>query len=336
MKRIFLPLMAVAMLASCSEDASDMNVTGGQPEIKLASQALDVTTKAPFEGTIGSGNPLRAFVPASSTPGDYTMPYDGTHGYMQFADNGTTAVGFVSSTDWSTPASKQYPADENEYVYLCGLYPYDVWSAPTTTATATIDGKTDLMAAEEVKTNKKDVQTGGTPKTLQFKHLLTRLNLEIAAENQDAKDAWGNVTSLKLTKVLNNQPANQAKATLADGTAIFSGTADTPCYTDGDGAITNLELPITSADPAKAYVLCQPVDASTGTGHYTLAVTTTEYTDSYEIPLTLNYDQGFQGEKTSTTGQAFTVTLTFKATTIQAKAEVTPWEEAGSSEGIVQ
>ncbi len=328
--------MAAAMLAACSDEASDPRNQASQAEIKLASQALNVTTKAPFEGTITSGNPLRAFVPATSTSGDYTTPYDGTHGYMQFTANGTTAVGFVSSTDWTTSAAKQYPADPAEFVYLCGLYPHDAWGTSlTTTASATIDGKTDLMAAPQVSTNKEDVQEGNY-EMLTFKHLLTRLNLEIAAENQDAADAWGQVTSLQLTKVGTAQPANQATVTLATATATFSGTASLPCYLEDDQSITALALPTKDADPAEAYVLCQPVDASTGTGHYTLTVTTAEHTDPYDIPLTLQYDADYQGSKESTAGQAFTVTLTFKATTIQALAQVTPWQEAGSSEGTVQ
>lgn len=343
MKKILFPLMAVAVLAGCSKENSQSEE---QVEIKLASQALEATTRAPFEGTIGKSNPLKAFVPASSLSGNYGSlhTYDGPHGYMLFSENGTTAVGFVSSADWATPAAKHYPADPNEAVYLCGLYPHDAWTIQTdgTKASAEIDGKTDLMAAKEIPSTKKDVQAGGTSPTLAFKHLLTRLNIELSAENDDAKTAWGNVTGLKISKAGQSIPATQAAVTLASGSVAaddFTGTDATACYTAGTDAnitpATPLEL-ATKPARSEAYTLCPPVDASSGTEHYTLEITTTQYTTPYIVPLTLIYDGNFSGDKSSTAGQAFAVTLTFKASTIQAYATVAPWEEAGTSGSVIQ
>lgn len=337
MKRILTIFIALLAAAGCSKENSGGEA--GAVEIKLASKTMTVATKAPFEGVVGSGNELKAFIPVSATFGNYAAPYDGSHGYMKFADNGTTAAGFVSSADWTTPAPKYYDADASKPVYMCGLYPHYVWGITlSTTAAATIDGKSDLMAAKQVTSTKLDVQSGGTIKTLDFKHLLTKLDIELMAENADAKEAWGAVTSLVLSKAGTAEPANTATVTLSDGTATFSGAADTKCYKTDDAEISatsKLELPV-SPSKAEAYTLCQPVNASTGSGHYTLEVTTENHASAYEIPLTISYNAGFSGDKSSTAGQAFTVTLTFKSSTIQAKATVAEWEDAGTATGTIQ
>ena len=336
MKKVFVAFAALAVLAACTKETGAP--ADGKAEIKLASQSVSVSTKAPFDGTISGGNTLKAFVPVSETSGDYTAPYDGSHGYMEFKDNGTTAVGFVSSADWSTPAAKYYPADGGS-VWLCGLYPHDAWGTPTTSVSAEVDGETDLMYAPEVSTSKADVQTGGTPKTLSFGHLLTRLNIELVAENADAKATWGKLTSLKLKKAAGADPANSVSVNLADGSANFSGAAVTECYTAADvriSATAPVELAVAPDAAAEAYVLCQPVDATAGNDDYTLSITNENNAAEYEVPLELSFDADFEGSRENTAGQQFTVTLTFKATTIQAKAEVAPWEEAGTSTGTIQ
>ncbi len=343
MKKFLFPLLTIAVLVSCSkENPSSENSSDGRVEIKVASQALEVTSRSPFEGTIGENEPLRALVPASLKQGNYSEPYDGPHGYMIFSNNGVSAVGFVNSDDWSTSAAKYYPADPDKKVFLCGLYPHNVWGTSfSTEAKAKIDGKTDLMAAKEILTMKEDVQTGA-PKTLEFKHLLTRLDIKLTAENTDAKAAWGNITSLKLSKVKEVAPASQITVDLTSGAVKnngFTGTDPTMCYnTTNDREITH-DAPLTLENypvSATAYTLCQPVNASSGENHYTLEITTTGHQDTYVIPLTLKYDSKFQGNTNTTTGQAFEVSLTFKVSTIQAKATVAEWEEAGTSEGTIQ
>lgn len=339
MKKFIFSLLTIIVLVSCSkENPNSDGRYDERVEIKVSSQALEIVSRSPYEGNIVSNKPLRTFIPVSSDQGDYTTPYEGSHGYMQFSDNGISAVGFVDKKDWETSAAKHYPANASK-VYLCGLFPHDAWgTAPKTTAEATFDGKTDLMAAKEIATTKEDVQTGGLPKTLEFKHLLTQLRIKPTAENADAKNVWGDITSLKLIKVGENDPANQAIVTLASGEVKFGGENATNCYTTNDEEISNdqpLTLEISSSIPT-AYTLCQPVNASTGTNHYTLEIITTGHQTPYIIPLTLEYKLEYEGNKTSTAGQAFEITLTFKTSTIQAKATIDQWKDAGTSEGIIQ
>lgn len=339
MRKFLFPLLAAAALVGCSKEDSGSGVpqNDGPVEIKLASKAMTVTTRAPFEGDISSSNKLQALVPASTTSGDYSSPYGDSHACMVFADQGTTAVGFVGS-DGSTPAPKYYPANGGN-VYLCGLYPHDKWGTPTTAASATIDGKTDLMYAKEVTTTKTDVQTGGTPKTLAFNHLLTKLDIVLLAESETAKTTWGKVTSLKLTKQGTAAPHNSVSVTFADGNATTSGSAADgfDCYLNGgDTPVSSQELVVGSSTDAVAYVLCAPVNAETGTDHYTMSVATENNPSAIEVPLTLQYAGDFDGSKISTAGQAFKVTLTFKSTQIEAKATVTAWKEAGTATGDIQ
>ena len=154
MKKLILSLAALAALASCSsnEENENLGINNNDPvEIKVGRASLEATTKAPFEGTISSGNSLTAKVMASSTSHNYTtgagLLLTNGDGTIIFEDNGTTAKGF------ETPV--YYPND-NE-VYLIGMYPDDgatSWSVNATTATRAIDGNSDIMFAEQVTTTK--------------------------------------------------------------------------------------------------------------------------------------------------------------------------------------
>jgi hypothetical protein len=352
MKKFLLPWMAAAALVGCSKeipaDVSDA-ADNAPVEIRLASQATEITTRAPFEGTISSSNPLLALVPASATTGDYTNPYDNesAHAYMKFSDNGTSSVGFVGS-DGTSSTPKYYPANGSA-VYLCGLYPSTSWTSITTTASGSIDGKSDLMAAKEVATTKSDMQAGGTPKTLDFKHLLTKLDIKIKAESNAAVTAWGNVTSIQLTKVQAANPASSVSVTLkegADGTdssapTFTAGSVAMSCYVWNtaytDNAFSSQTQALTTSEANAAYVLCQPVTtAGSNASEYTLSVITSARSEAIDVPLSLVNNEGSELSGTNTMGQAFAVTLTFKATQIEAKATVTDWVNGGTASGDIQ
>ena len=106
-------LLAVAAMASCTQSDVVELVPNEKVEIKLTSSAIaaETVTRAPYEGTIGSGNTLTAKVLASATSQSYTANALYANDVMEFTDNGTTAVGFA------TP--KYYPAD-NSALYICG------------------------------------------------------------------------------------------------------------------------------------------------------------------------------------------------------------------------
>lgn len=338
MKKLLVSLLAVAAMASCSKSETESvaapETNSDLVEILVKSTSRSIDTRAPFEGTISGDNQLTARVIASATSADYTTPYK--DGQMTFADNGTTQVGFSDKA--------YYPVDGST-LYLCGLYPADKWENATTTAVYTFDGKTDIMAAAEVSSSKSEAQ-GGTYPTLAFKHLLTKLVIKAKAEDQAAIDAWGKITEITLTQAGSSLPYNKATVTLVDGTAAkgaFSNTQEAFAFytmtgeTYNDDAFTGQAVDLTTDGAKVAYSLVAPVTA-TGTGDFKLKIKTQrgmEPVQENEVTVGLQKTEGgaFEGD---TQGKSFEITLTFKATEIQAKATVAAWEEGGSASADIQ
>ena len=347
MKKVFLSALAIAAMASCSKTELS-NTPDGSVEIKAKSTALSISTKSPYEGTISSGNPLTAQVLVSKTDGNYTLRY--CDGEMTFSDDGTTEASFA------TP--QYYPAD-GSVLYLCGLYPSDLggWGTVTESASRTFDGKTDIMAAAQQQSSKSEAQTGTYP-TMQFKHLLTKLVVKLVAEDDAAVTAWGNVTDISLVEVNGSQkPYSKVEVTLQDGTAVTGSAFSTTVknfsfYTMTENAYNagalykKYQQPLTERDilvlpstsPANAaYSLVAPITA-TGTGDFKLKITTQKDAESplvneVAVDLKDTSSSTFTGD---TQGKAFEITLTFKATEIQAKASVKEWEKAGTATGEIK
>ena len=298
MKKVFLSALAIAAMASCSKTELS-NTPDGSVEIKAKSTALSISTKSPYEGTISSGNPLTAQVLVSKTDGNYTSRY--CDGEMTFSDDGTTEASFA------TP--QYYPAD-GSVLYLCGLYPSDL---------------------------------GGW-----FKHLLTKLGVKLVAEDDAAVTAWGNVTDISLVGVNGSQkPYSKVEVTLQDGTAVtgsaFSTTVESFSFytmtenTYNDVAFSAQTLALTKTAANAAYSLVAPITA-TGTGDFKLKITTQKDAESplvneVAVDLKNTSSSTFTGD---TQGKAFEITLTFKATEIQAKASVKEWENAGTATGEIK
>ena len=337
MKKVFLSALAIAAMASCSKTELS-NTPDGSVEIKAKSTALSISTKSPYEGAISSGNPLTAQVLVSKTDGNYTSRY--CNGEMTFSDDGTTEASFA------TP--QYYPAD-GSVLYLCGLYPSDLggWGTVTESASRTFDGKTDIMAAAQQQSSKSEAQAGTYP-TMQFKHLLTKLVVKLVAEDDAAVTAWGNVTDISLVGVNGSQkPYSKVEVTLQDGTAVtgsaFSTTVENfSFYTMTENAYNDVAfsaqtLALTKTAANAAYSLVAPITA-TGTGDFKLKITTQKDAES---PLVNEVAVDLKGTSSSTftgdtQGKAFEITLTFKATEIQAKASVKEWEKAGTATGEIK
>lgn len=330
----FTVIAASMYFASCSNDETIIGVNPGeQVEIKVGARALDViaNTRAPFEGTVGTGNLLNARVIASTTTEVYASPLHDN--FMNFG--ASTIVGFT--------ASKAYPS-ATDPVFLVGLYPSDVWDGTTTgndKISRTFTGKEDVMASNEVSTVRNDV-IAGPYKSLTFHHLLTRLNLTIKAENQDAINAWGNVTSLK---VVSN---NKVTVTLGTGSATVAPTATfeddlvvNPFdFYAGETAYctTPQTLPLAINNPtAQSYALVAPLQNSDANTEviYTIKLTTVNHTSVKEVSVPLKVAIGGANFTGNTAGKKFEVALTFKATDIQATATVKEWTAGGEGSAEV-
>jgi len=223
MKKLYVPVLALLTLASCSKSelANRPVVENDMVEIMATSKALTIETRAPFEGQIASDNKLSAVVLASATTADYTTRY--CDGVMEFTDN-TTAASF------DTP---QYYPVSDATIYLCALYPTALadWKDIATTAKYTFDGKTDVMAAAEVS-GKKSTAMANTVPAFTFNHLLTKLVVKVKAENEAAQNVWGDITGISLVKANNGDVFDTAEVTLATGAAA-TGTAFSNAAADG-------------------------------------------------------------------------------------------------------
>ncbi len=230
-------MLAVVAMASCSKsELTPRPEVAGDVEIKAGSTVLSIDTREPYTNNLKSdGQDLVAHVYAAVKPTSGTVDYKATstiNGYMHFknASGNVAPVGF-SKYD-GTPAvlkadPKYYPAN-GDALQMVAVYPAEstpTWSAPTSSSdviTATINGKTDLMAAQvatmdgtDDAINKKNAATQH-PK-FDFKHLLTLVNVKVKVEVPDGKTAadivasFGKITDIKLTAV------NESNALSTDG-----------------------------------------------------------------------------------------------------------------------
>lgn len=350
MKKLYVPVLALLTLASCSKSelANRPVVENDMVEIMATSKALTIETRAPFEGQIASDNTLTAVVLGSTSTGDYTETTPRyCDGEMTFTDDNTTAVSF---------ATPQYYPVSDATIYLCALYPTALadWKDIATTAKYTFDGKTDVMAAAEVN-GKKSTAMAGTVPSFEFKHLLTKLVVKVKAENEAAQNVWGDITGITLVKAMNGDVFDTAEVTLATGAAAtgtaFSNPAtdgmafyriDAAAYTDNAVDDADNKIALTTTAEEVAYSLVAPITAENGVKHFTLSVdtklgetvTTREVSfDLYKAKVGEEDPAVFSGD---TQGKAFEVTLTFKATEIVAKATVTDWVKGGNSEVEIQ
>lgn len=347
MKKLYVPVLALLTLASCSKSelANRPVVENDMVEIMATSKALTIETRAPFEGSIASNNTLTAVVLGSTTAADYTTTY--CDGEMTFTDDNTTAVGFNT-----TP--KYYPVND-DMVYFCALYPTPAtdWKDIAATAKYTFDGKKDVMAAAQQSNNKSGAMkaTPDVP-SFEFKHLLTKLVVKVKAEDEAAQKVWGNITAISLIKANNDAVFDTAEVTLATGAATtgtaFSNPAadgmafyriDAAAYTDNAVDDADNKIALTTTAEEVAYSLVAPITAGNSADHFTLKVSTDldgtptvkevslKLSTADEIPVVFTGD---------TQGQAFEITLTFKATEIVATATVTDWVKGGNTEVPIQ
>lgn len=347
----FLSILAVASTAmyftSCSKsDVTDVGDEKAQQpmEIKVGGKALSITpgkTRAPFEG-IAVGNSLTARVLASNTSKKYdAIPDLIKDGTMTFDHQAPTPPAVPTAFGFDGGAVP-YPHATND-VFLVGLYPTAPSADWTITdsgskAKYTFNGSHDVMAADEVTTVRSDGTTG-TYKTLNFHHLLTRLNLTVEAEDQPAKDAWGKVTSVKVKSPANDVTVTfkTESATIPPTTTFGSTETDFPFYMAGsDNALTSLELPLESTTPtAQSYSIVATKNGNAVS--YDLIVTTEKFTAGYNINIPLMTADAtpaaFDGD---TRGLQFNIKLTFRATDIKAFATVKEWGTGGTGGATIQ
>jgi hypothetical protein len=338
MKKSFsVIVIAALLLAGCSKsELTDREPSGALIQAKSAFPGVSgEATRVPYIGDVSSSNPLEARVLTSRTKDDYTSTY--ANGKMTF---GSGAVGYDVKDIDGEPSFA--PSDEDPY-YLMGLYPYGDWSSIfSTTATRSLDGKTDVMAAAQQETTYEATITNNNPPTLPFKHLLTKLEVKVKGAEAASAGKWGEINKIELAAINAAAVANNVTITLADGSAAstaFSGTqSDYPFYGIGsDGTYTeavfsDAGINLTTTAALVAYSLIPPYENTDANIELTFNITTRKDNNAriVEVPVKLpiaGYTQGL----------AYSITFTFDAIErpILSKAAVTEWIPGGSAEAPV-
>ena len=376
MKKVFLMLAVVAM-ASCSKsELTTRPEVAGDVEIKAGSTVLAIETKAPYMNELNaSGQTLTAYVQITNDLTNYTYKTDAVtpanstllgKGYMKFAHDGTNVpeVGFYGEEACTTATPQYYPSDGSN-IAMVALYPATVggatgWDITTDTdcktATHTIDGKTDVMAAIAVKSNaseatdiNKSTATSTNLNMFKFGHKLTLVNIQVYGDAAAA--AWGKITGIELKGVydgttLASDVNDQIKVTYQDASAaVTKSTAGktmpfyqanansaTPTtidtYTDDVISGSNM-VQIPTVATAVAYSIVAPFEATDGSGKKNMwLVVKTEKGPAAGYDLKIEYLKDGAGTNNytgSTAGKLFNIKVKFSATEIKASASVDKW-----------
>lgn len=339
MKIYFYTLLAAAtMLAGCSQTETLDTDNAALREIRLGA-TVEKITATPRSPQVDFTN-FTTKVMLSNATGNYatsTLNYAGT---VAFTNE-------VTEARFEVP--QYFPADGSD-VYLCGLFPSDVipghsWTIDcneSTSASYVFNGKEDVMAAAEVSSNKETGQ-GGTYPTLTFCHLLTNLVVVVKAEDAAAAEKWGKLQSISLVDNLKNTVTVDLKSGAAT-VDQFTGTTAPGFWQASDNETGESKYKFTNdlfesiaipSDKAQAvaYSMMAPLSYTNDKAHFTLNVkTTTSSAPGVNVAVQLSK----AGSEVTTQGKICVVTLTFKATTINMKATISPWEDGGSHDLDIQ
>lgn len=293
---------------ACTDDCADVT-SGNEAYISLGASVVGLetvtradgdneTTEEPplplYKGTPSAGNPFEADVCFSETEGVFLhSPAETTNlpchtqmtfeGALEYAKNPNNGSNLRYTTGENSPT-----------VYCVGFYPQgNVWTVAEDgeTATAPIDGKTDLMFASPIS------GSWNIPLRIQtYNHLLTWLKVCICSTSQEAADTWGVVKSISI------QSKDGLSVDLGTGTVTYNTT--TTSFT-----VAEDETLHTTMKEVGSGVLCNPAK-----GYSLTVVTANAGTRTVTIPLKwVNGNAVTDGEVESgkVTGKLFILSLYF-------------------------
>lgn len=354
---IYISFLLVALVSSCNK--LGVETVSGKEEVYIsaAMTSVETRTRAPYLLAVPTyDDPLDVDIWASTTSGEYeASDLDGS------GDDG--AVAMHTTARFQSGENQLLKdiiySDKNAGVYFIGFHPSG-WdgthvndgNVQVYNATILFDGSQDVMFAP---------QTMGkyglaTHPQLLFRHLLTYVTVEvkvdaaIVQEEESIRNAWGNLTGLKITS--SNRVSvglyDGLYSTDAQGSAVYDFDSGVAFQNDGgDGKLSfyykGTDTPISESDYYEmtriaeevAYVMCSPVVAtSANPEEYTIYLSTANR-DVVVLPLDLRTTDGspFIG---STRGKHFKVVLNFKrGDNITISTGVTDWTTGGTATGNI-
>lgn len=345
----------VALLPSCKEERMEAD-TDADRRIYLRAmvEGTTATTRVPYILTAPDrNNPLNVAVWASTTQHVFTHT-DGANG-----KDGTVAL---HTTANFTNGSEQllneavYPKATSgtaSTVYFVGLHPQTGWTTTDgqTAISTVINGKTDVMFAPQISGTYGGNTTGDKWPTFKFHHLLTWLRIQMVAESDDVRGAWGKVTDLTIqSKTQVSIDLSKGEANIADAATFSGDETDLPFYhkDTNDEFLKEeyYELKAPYGDENMydkveevAYVLCAPVEATaadtdgTRTTEYTLTVKTENRPEGVTVNVDL-MDGADSYFDENTRNHQFVLLLKFKmGDNISVMAQPVDWVTGGLGSG---
>lgn len=295
MKKIFMSMLALAALASCSsEEVLNEPVDNGERvPINLRAGVVQVETKGAIESIPSSGLNNVVFVKSDNTSAmDWT---NATKYTASIASGG--AVTFTAGTLY-------YPINKDEKSFLVGYYPESIGTHANETVTigdAQFTGQEDIMFAAELSGSKGTPITG----TAQFQHQLSQLKFTLTKG-----DGFDDTNKVKAITVKGT--CKPTALDLKTGKLTYAATPAPLTITDNNGIAVS-----TDGTECTQTVLIQAVEASGSDLTITLDI---ELTDGTKIE-----DVAVSGITKPTASQSHNVTLTFKQKEIAANAEISKW-----------
>lgn len=329
MKTLVLSMISIAatlaaMTACTSEgDPIDEGTKDTPVEIKMSAGVLNIVTKSdgPINGLTSAITDVTFLSQESTTGQGATIDWTGVTSNTHEASIATTGV--ITFTEATKP---YYSSDVNTYTYLIGYHPNSgTFSNVDGSVTFNITGKQDIMYAPVVNGNKETNKAAkDEDKLLQpkFKHLLAQLKIEVIGDAA-AATAWGEIKSISLKEAKTELKLNVKTGALSEGAAAAQSIK----------LIRENETPMTihtTATPA-GYSMVLP-----RTAQYSLVIVTDKVT-SREVAINIPADNTAPARAANETraGEAYTITLTFKASEISATATVDNWTDVTGGTGTV-
>lgn len=306
MKKIFMSMLALAALASCSsEEVLNEPVDNGERvPINLRAGVVQVETKGAIESIPSSGLDNVVFVKSDNTSAmDWT---NATKYTASIASGG--AVTFTAGTLY-------YPINKDEKSFLVGYYPESIGTHANGTVTigdAQFTGQEDIMFAAELSGNKGTPITG----TAQFQHQLSQLKFTLTKG-----DGFDDTNKVKTITVKGT--CKPTALDLKTGKLTYAATPAPLTITDDNGMTVS-----TDGTQCTQTVLIQAVEASESDLTITLDI---ELSDGTKIE-----DVAVSGITKPSASQSHNVTLTFKQKDITATAAISPWTNGTAGSGTVE
>lgn len=220
-----------------------------------------------------------------------------------------------------------YPANEATFAHLVGYHPLQNGTTITSEGKVpfNITGNEDIMYAPVQKGNKATAKLTGDAALLapKFEHKLSQLIIKIKGDDA-AATAWGKITSISIVNV-----QKELELDLNNGKLSAKNETKTNLPLTLNASYTYGEIPAEATPVGYSMVLPQ-------NSAHKVIITTDNY-ENKEVDITIPASADNSRPQDATlAGESYTITLTFSASNISAKATVDPWKPVENGAGSVE